>query len=385
MPLVPLWPLLRAAAKHGFAHGAFNINTPAQGRATIEVHEMLHSACILEVIDFAHGFMAGRKDYLQATLTEKALGARRMVEAIGPVAANASVPVVLHLDHATDPAFVKACVDAGYTSVMIDGSALPFAQNAAVTRDVVEYAHARGVSVEGELGLLGGREDLAGVDTAFYTDPGKVPEFIRETGVDCLAISYGTRHGAAKGKNVVIRKEIAIAARENLLHQGMDACFVSHGSSTVPRYIVEEINALGGNLQEAHGIPIAQIREVIGYGIVKVNVGTDLRLAITRNIRRYFHDHPERRQGSTVAEVWRILTEDPGIFDERKALVPIIDAVVAGASGDEGIGGILKAIENGVKEAVTPLIVQFGSAGHAAEVETVSLEQMRVRYLEAKS
>ncbi len=158
---------------------------------------------------------------------------------------------------------VKAAIAGGYTSVMIDGSSLPFDENKELTREVVKYAHARGVSVEGELGVLAGVEDHVFAASSTYTNPLSAVEFVRDTGVDALAISYGTMHGASKGKNVKLRREIPIAIRECLAHEDLDCALVSHGSSTVPQYIVREINELGGQIGEAHGIPVAELLEAI--------------------------------------------------------------------------------------------------------------------------
>jgi fructose-bisphosphate aldolase class II len=189
----------------------------------------------------------------------------------------------LHLDHGKDFDSVKAAIDGGYTSVMIDGSSLPFDENVELTREVVKYAHERGVSVEGELGVLAGVEDHVFSDESTYTNPMKAIEFFKKTEVDCLAISYGTMHGAVKGKNVKLRQEIVIAIKECLRHEKIFGVLVSHGSSTVPQYIVDEINALGGDIKNADGISINEIKHAIACGIGKINVDTDLRLAVTRN------------------------------------------------------------------------------------------------------
>ena len=151
---------------------------------------------------------------------------------------------------------------------MIDGSSLPFDENVELTREVVKYAHERGVSVEGELGVLAGVEDHVFSTTSTYTNPLKAIEFFKKTGVDALAISYGTMHGASKGKNVKLRKEIAIAIKECMMHEGIFGVLVSHGSSTVPKYIVDEINALGGNIQNAYGISIDELKAAIPSGII---------------------------------------------------------------------------------------------------------------------
>ena len=246
MPIAPLRPLLEATDRYGFAHGAFNVNAVNQAKAVIEVHEMFRSAAILQGADLANGFMGGRPDFANATIEDKKIGAARIAAAVKKYGENSPIPVVLHLDHGKDFESVKAAIDNGYTSVMIDGSHLSFDANVELTREVVKYAHPKGITVEGELGILAGVEDQVFSDKSTYTNPMRVCEFFRKTGIDCLAISYGTKHGAAKGASAKLRAEIAIAATENLKHEGIFGVLVSLGSSTVPAYIVEEINQMGG-------------------------------------------------------------------------------------------------------------------------------------------
>lgn len=159
MALIPLRPLLEATDKYHFAQGAFNVNAVAQAKAVIEVHEMFRSAAILQGADLANGFMGGRTDFLNATLEDKKAGAKNIAAAVKKYGENSPIPVVLHLDHGKDFDSVKAAIDGGYTSVMIDGSSLPFEENIELTREVVKYAHERGITVEGELGVLAGVED----------------------------------------------------------------------------------------------------------------------------------------------------------------------------------------------------------------------------------
>lgn len=288
MSLIPLRPLLEASMKYGFGQGAFNVNAVAQAKAAIEVHEMFRSAAILQGADLANGFMGGNTDFIHATLEDKKIGARNIAGAVKKYAQTAAIPVVLHLDHGRDFDSCVAAIEGGYTSVMIDGSSLPFDENVELTREVVKYAHARGVSVEGELGVLAGVEDHVFAASSTYTNPLSAVEFFQKTGVDALAISYGTMHGASKGKNVKLRKEIPVAIRECMNHLGIFGALVSHGSSTVPGYIVDEINALGGELADTHGISIEQLKAAIRCGINKINVDTDIRLAVTRNMKELF-------------------------------------------------------------------------------------------------
>jgi fructose-bisphosphate aldolase class II len=354
--------LLDKALENKFAFGAFNVHTINEVKAAIEIHETFRSPVILQVIDFATGFIAGKEDFLNATIQEKIEGVKIIAASVKELAAKTEIPIVLHLDHGHDKELVKACVDVGFTSVMIDGSYLPFDDNVKITKEVVDYAHAKGVTVEAELGVLSGREDNVNNSGSFYTDPNKVCEFFEKTGVDCLAISYGTSHGSAKGKGVVIRKEIAIASYENMRYKKIEGALVSHGSSTIPTYLVKGINDLGGNLQNAHGIPVEQVLEVVPYGIAKINVGTDLRLGITRNIREYFKNN-KIEDNSSIAPIKKILDEKPELIDERVYLYPIYDSVKKGVGKTKEEQDILECVEKGVKEVVGQLIVKYGQVG----------------------
>lgn len=375
--------ILEATDRYRYAQGAFNVNAVAQAKAVIEVHEMFRSAAIIQGADLANGFMGGRTDFQNATLEDKKRGAKNIADAVKRFAADSPVPVALHLDHGKDMDSCVAAIAGGYTSVMIDGSSLPFDDNVALTREVVKYAHARGVTVEGELGVLAGVEDHVFAETSTYTNPLKAVEFFKKTGVDCLAISYGTKHGANKGRDTVIRKEIAIATKECLMHEGVFGVLVSHGSSTVPRYIVDEINALGGDVQNAYGIKIEQLQEVALCGIGKINVDTDIRLAVTRNLRELFRDRPALRDSASIGKMWELLVKNPSAFDPRVFLPPIMDTVMYGMVPDEDVAAVIGCVERGVKEVVGTLIVQFGSYGKAPLVEQVTLDEMAERYRKA--
>lgn len=380
MPIIPLRPLLEATAKYGFAQGAFNVNAVAQAKAVIEVHEMFRAAAILQGADLANGFMGGCTNFLDSTLDDKKIGAKNIANAVKMYGENSKIPIVLHLDHGRDFDSCKVAIDNGYTSVMIDGSSLDFDKNMELTREVVKYAHERGVSVEGELGVLAGIEDKVFSDNSTYTNPYKVVEFFKNTRVDCLAISYGTMHGATKGKNVKLRKEIAIAAKECLMHENIFGVLVSHGSSTVPRYIVDEINALGGDIQNAHGISIDELKAAIPCGIGKINIDTDIRLAVTRNMKELFYDYPRLRVNSSISEIYKLMEENKSQFDPRVFMTPIMDTVMTGVIPDDDVAAIVACVERGVKEVVGTLIVDFGSVGKAPLVECVSLEKMADRY-----
>ena len=384
MPLIPLRPLLEATVKYGFGQGAFNVNAVAQAKAAIEVHEMFRSAAILQGADLANGFMGGRTDFMNATLEDKKIGARNIANAVKKYGADSEIPIVLHLDHGRDFDSCVAAIEGGYTSVMIDGSSLPFKENIELTREVVKYAHARGVSVEGELGVLAGVEDHVFSASSTYTNPLDAVEFFQKTGVDALAISYGTMHGASKGKNVKLRKEIAIAIRECMNHLGIFGALVSHGSSTVPKYIVDEINGLGGELTNTYGISIEELKSAIPCGISKINVDTDIRLAVTRNMKELFAKYPEKRSSSSIGAIYELLESKKNQFDPRVFLPPIMDTVMYGNIPDDDVAAIVDCVERGVREVVGTLIVQFGSFGKAPLVEQVSLDEMAERYKKMK-
>ena len=364
MPLVTSKEMLLKAQKGGYAVGAFNAENMEMVKAIIQAAEELKAPVMI-----------------QTTPSTVKYGTVETYAAIvAAEAAKASVPVCLHLDHGSSFELAMQAMHAGYTSVMIDGSSLPFDENVELTREVVKYAHERGVSVEGELGVLAGVEDHVFSATSTYTNPLKAVEFFKKTGVDALAISYGTMHGASKGKNVKLRKEIVIAIKECLMHEGIFGVLVSHGSSTVPKYIVDEINALGGNIQNAHGISVDELKAAIPCGIGKINVDTDIRLAVTRNMKEFFHNYPEKRNSPSIGGVYKLLEEKKDQFDPRAFLPPIMDTVMYGNIPDEDVAALVAVIEKGVKEAIGTLIVQFGSFGKAPLVEQASLDEMAERY-----
>lgn len=383
MALIPLKPLLTAAMKYGYGQGAFNVNAVAQAEAVIGVHEMFRSPAVLQGADLANGFMGGRTDFANATLEDKKKGAKNIAAAVQKYGADSEIPIVLHLDHGRDFDSCKAAIEGGYTSVMIDGSSLPFEENMELTREVVKYAHARGVSVEGELGVLAGVEDHVFAANSTYTNPLSAVEFVKNTGVDALAISYGTMHGAVKGKNVKLRREIPIAIRECLSHEGLETALVSHGSSTVPQYIVNEINALGGEIKNANGISVNELIAAIACGINKINVDTDIRLAVVRNMKEFFVKYPEKRGSASIGGVYELLEAKKEQFDPRLFLTPLMDTVMYGNVPDGDVEAIMECLRRGVKEVVGTLIVKFGSYGRAPLIEQVTLEEMAERYRKA--
>lgn len=378
--LVPMRAILEAADQYNYAQGAFNVNAVAQAKAVIGVHEMFRSPAILQGADLANGFMGGRCDFMNATLEDKKKGAKNIADAVKSYGAESPIPIALHLDHGRNLDSCIAAIEGGYTSVMIDGSSLPFNENVELTREVVKYAHKLGVSVEGELGVLAGVEDHVFSEDSTYTNPLSAVDFFRKTGVDALAISYGTMHGANKGKDTKIRKEIAIAIKECMRHERIQGFLVSHGSSTVPRYIVDEINALGGNITNAYGIDVNQLIEVSHCGINKINVDTDIRLAVTRNMKELFAKETALRNSTSIGQIYELLEKNKAAFDPRVFITPIMDTVMYGQIPDEDVARIVSCIEAGVNEVVGILIVQFGSFGKAPKVEAVTLEQMADRY-----
>ena len=368
--LVNTREMFAKAIKGGYAVPAFNFNNMEQLQAIIQAAAETKSPVILQV-------SKGARNYANQTLLRyMAEGAVEYAKELG----WAKPQIVLHLDHGDSFELCKSCVDMGFSSVMIDGSALPYDENVALTKKVVEYAHQFDVTVEGELGVLAGVEDHVFAANSTYTNPLSAIEFFKKTGVDALAISYGTMHGASKGKDVKLRREIPIAIKECMNHEGIQGALVSHGSSTVPRYIVDEINALGGNIQNAYGISKEELKAAIPCGIGKINVDTDIRLAVTRNFRELFRDHPELKEDAKVGGIWKLLDEKRDAFDPRAFLAPIMDTVMYG-TGDEGaVALITDAMRRGVKEAVGTLIVEFGSYGKAPLVEPATLEDMAARY-----
>ena len=378
--LVPMRCILETTERYDYAAGAFNVNAVCQAEAAVRIHEIFHSPAILQGADLANGFMGGRTDFMNATIEDKRKGARNIAEAVKRIAASSPIPIALHLDHGRDFDSVKAAIDAGYTSVMIDGSSLPLEDNIELTREVVRYAHSEGVTVEGELGVLAGVEDHVFSISSTYTRPLDALRFFRETGVDALAISYGTMHGATKGRDVRLRKEIAIAIKELMRHEGIDGFLVSHGSSTVPAYIVEEINSLGGRIENAHGIPLEELKAVSHMGIAKINVDTDIRLAVTRNAYRLFTDHPELREDEHLRPVWELMAANPSAFDPRVYLAAIMDTVMYNTIPSASVQRFVDTVKDGVMEGIGRLLVEFGQIGKARFVEARPLDQMRDWY-----
>ena len=378
--LVPMRAILEAADKHHYGQAAFNMNSVGQIEAAVRIHELLRSGAILQGAEASNAFMGGELDFMHGTAPAKAVGAKNIGDAVKKYGADSPVPIALHLDHGKSLETVKACIEGGYTSVMIDGSSLPYEDNVELTREVVKFAHPYGVTVEGELGVLAGVEDHVFSATSTYTNPLQAVDFFKKTKCDALAISYGTCHGANKGKDTKIRREIAIATKECMMHEGISGFLVSHGSSTVPQEYVRQINAMGGQLENAYGIDVAQLVDVAKAGINKINVDTDIRLACTRNILELFRDHPELRESASIGQLYRDLVDKPKNFDPRNYVGSIMDAIMHGCGDDPHIRLIDRCMQDGVIESIAPLLVQFGSYRKSDLIEPVTCEQMADRY-----
>lgn len=292
MSLVTTKEMFEKAMKEGYAIGAFNVNNMEIVQGIVDAAAEQNSPVILQASSSAIKY--ARINYLM-----------KMVEAA--VEEHPNIPIAIHLDHGPDFETCKMCVDNGFTSVMFDGSKYDFEENISLTKEVVEYAHAHGVVVEAELGKLAGIEDDVNVseNDAMYTDPDQAEEFVRRTGVDSLAIAIGTSHGAYKFKGEAkLRFDILKQIKERIPNTPI----VLHGASTVIPELVNMCNEYGGNIPGAKGVPDEILHEASISGVSKINVDTDLRLAMTAGIRKVF-------------------TEDPSAFDPRKYLTPARELV----------------------------------------------------------
>ena len=289
MALVTTKEMFEKAYNGGYAVGAFNVNNMEIVQGITEAAGELKSPVILQV-------SKGARAYANHTYLVK------LVEAA--VAENPDIPIALHLDHGDSFELCKSCIDGGFTSVMIDASSKPFEENIALTKQVVEYAHAHGAVVEAELGTLAGVEDEVSVEAGHesYTRPEEVEEFVDRTGCDSLAIAIGTSHGAYKFTAAqCTRNEKGILVPPPLRFDVLKGCIeklpgfpiVLHGSSSVPQEFVKIINENGGKMPDAIGIPEDQLREAAKLAVCKINIDSDIRLAMTAVIRQYFNEHPD--------------------------------------------------------------------------------------------
>ncbi len=293
MPLVTTEKMFKDAYAGGYAIGAFNVNNMEIIQGIVEAADELKSPLILQV-------SKGARNYANRTYLMK------LVEA---AIIETDIPIALHLDHGDSFELCKSCIDDGFTSVMIDGSHLDYEENVALTKKVVEYAHSKGVVVEAELGRLEGVEDdiKVSAEESSYTDPAQVEDFVTRTGCDSLAIAIGTSHGAYKfkpGTDIQLRMDILDEVSKRL--PGFP--IVLHGASSVIPEFVEMINANGGAMEDALGCPEPMLREAARRAVCKINIDSDLRLAMTGTIRRIFN-------------------EKPAEFDPRKYLGPARDAI----------------------------------------------------------
>lgn len=281
--LVNTKELFAKAIKGGYAIPAYNFNNMEQMQAILQACVETQSPVILQV-------SKGAREYANQTLLRyMAQGAVQYAKEISPD--GKGIPIVLHLDHGPDFETCKSCIDNGFSSVMIDGSHLPYEENIKETRRVVEYAHQFGVTVEGELGVLAGVEDDVKAESHTYTQPEEVEDFVKRTGVDSLAIAIGTSHGAFKfkpGENPKIRLDILAEIEKRI--PGFP--IVLHGSSSVPQDLVKIINENGGKLKDAIGIGEDQLRAAAKSAVCKINIDSDGRLAMTAAVRKVFIDNP---------------------------------------------------------------------------------------------
>jgi len=275
MPLVTTKTLFAWAAKNNKALCAFNINNLEGVIAVTETADEMKLPIILQVSKASRSYA-------------HMLYFRKLVEA---ACACTKIPIALHLDHGDSFEICRECIDNGFTSVMIDGSALPFDENIALTKKVVDYAKPRGVNVEGELGELAGIEDDVQSEVSHFTNPATVKEFVRKTGVTSLAVSVGTSHGAHKfkpGTDPKLRLDILAAIQKEIPNIPL----VLHGASSVTAADVQTINLFGGKIENAAGIPESEIAKTIPFGVRKINIDSDIRLAFTASIRKYFCQFP---------------------------------------------------------------------------------------------
>ena len=286
MALVTTKEMFKKAYEGGYAIGAFNINNMEIIQAITEAAAEAKSPVILQVSAGARKY--AKHEYLLA-LAQAAIK-------------DSGVDLALHLDHGADFEICKACIDGGFTSVMIDGSHHAYEDNVALTRKVVEYAHAHGVVVEGELGVLAGVEDDVVAEQSSYTRPEEVEDFVTRTGVDSLAISIGTSHGAYKftakqctrnAEGILVPPPLRFDILEEIAKRLPQFPIVLHGASSVPQEYVKEINALGGQLPDAVGIPEEQLRRAASMAVCKINIDSDIRLAMTAGIRRVLAGKPD--------------------------------------------------------------------------------------------
>ena len=344
MALVSMRQLLDHAAEHGYGIPAFNVNNLEQVQAIMEAASETDSPVIMQA-------SAGARKYAGEAFL------RHLIEAA--VESYPHIPVVMHQDHGQSPEICKGAIDLGFSSVMMDGSLLPdgktiadFEYNVEVTRKVVDMAHKLGVTVEGELGCLGSletmqgdKEDGHGADGTLtldqlLTDPEQAAEFVTRTQLDALAIAIGTSHGAYKFTRKPTGDILSIERVKEIHRRLPNTHLVMHGSSSVPQELLAEIRQFGGNMKETYGVPVEEIQEAIKYGVRKINIDTDIRLAMTAAIRRFMFENPEK-------------------FDPREYLKPAREAA---------------------KKVCIARYQQFGTAGNASKIKATPLDEIARQY-----
>ena len=344
MPLISMRQLLDHAAENDYGVPAFNVNNLEQIRAIMEGAQQMNSPVIIQA-------SAGARKYSGPIFIKYLMQAA--------VEEFPTIPIVIHQDHGGTPDECRECIELGFTSVMMDGSLLAdqktpsnFEYNVKVTKETVEIAHSKGVSVEGELGCLGSletgtgeKEDGVGAEgvlthSQLLTDPEEAAEFVDQTNVDCLAIAIGTSHGAYKFTKPPTGKVLAIKRIKDIHTKIPNTHLVMHGSSSVPKELLDIINQNGGEIIETYGVPVKEIQEGIKHGVRKVNIDTDLRLAATAAIRKYFNDNPNQ-------------------FDPRKYLIES---------------------KNEMKNIVIKRLTEFKSADQASKIKPIPLSVMSKRY-----
>ncbi|MFU2485816.1 class II fructose-bisphosphate aldolase [Thauera sp. WH-1] len=344
MPLVSMRQLLDHAAEHSYGLPAFNVNNLEQVQAIMEAAAECDSPVIMQA-------SAGARKYAGEAFL------RHLIDAA--VEAYPNIPIVMHQDHGQSPAICMGAIRSGFSSVMMDGSLLEdgktpssYDYNVAVTREVVKFSHAIGVSVEGELGCLGsletgqaGEEDGVGAEgtldhSQMLTDPDQAADFVKQTDCDALAIAIGTSHGAYKFSRKPTGDILAIERIKQIHARIPNTHLVMHGSSSVPQELLEIIRQYGGDMKETYGVPVEEIVQGIKYGVRKINIDTDIRLAMTGAVRKF-------------------LVENPSKFDPREFNKPAREAA---------------------KQVCKARFEAFGCAGMASKIKSVPLEKMAARY-----
>ncbi len=376
--LYSLTPLCQAGEKSALegkpaAIGAFNVNFYSQATGILKGLKKAGAPAIIQASRGANEFQGGADKIAAMVL--------RAMEEL-----NHDLPVCLHLDHGTAEA-AKQCIEGGFSSVMIDASDLELFENVRVIREIAELAHPKNISVEGEYGSLAGvEEDIEHKETT-YANPLLVPFILQESGADALAIAYGTSHGPNKGQNISA-VDISIVKRsyDGLKAYGMNLnkFLVGHGSSTVPKELIAEINQYGGEIKEAHGVPMSKIKEGIAAGLRKMNIDTDLRLGITAVFRKYLSGNPgiEDKFPETLGKIKKAFTgkiemvakgkvQDPKTVIDPRGYLGVIDIELLRTPPvpESGLEEVMALVEERIASHVAMLVEEFDSAGLAPKVK----------------